>query len=196
MGGKAMLRGASIAHNTCKVPVEPENETGLDEHGETTGCLSCFVQTEAVSWEKLRQDDCDENEHAQAMELLHRYLAANKQELPPITGRDVWQVSRSFPTMTVAPDGWHPRTFSLLGETGRELLARQLMIWEAAGMWPHSNSTIHMSSQRKPAGGRRLIGWYRAAFRLWSAIRGEHWRDWETKHATEGFFGQQTETVC
>ena len=123
------------------------------------------------------------------MELLHRYLAANKQELPPITGRDVWQVSRSFPTMTVAPDGWHPRTFSLLGETGRELLARQLMIWEAAGMWPHSNSTIHMSSQRKPAGGRRLIGWYRAAFRLWSAIRGEHWREWEMKHATESFFG-------
>ena len=135
-----MLRGASIAHNTCKVPVEPENETGLDEHGETTGCLSCFVQTEAAGWEKLWQDDCDETEHAQAMELLHRYLTANKQELPPTTGRDVWQVSRSFPTTTVAPGGWHPRTCSLLGETGRVLLARQFMIWEAAGMWPHSTA--------------------------------------------------------
>ena len=85
-------------------------------------------------------------------------------------------------------DGFHPKGFAGLSTQCKDVLADMLNLFEDTGMWPTQNSSVHMNVQRKPGGGFRLIGWYRALFRLWCAIRSEAWRGWEDRHASETFF--------
>ena len=51
-----------------------------------------------------------------------------------------------------------------------------------------ANSSVHMGVQWQKDGKKRLIGWYRAMFRLRSVARGESWREWEAKHVSDPFF--------
>ena len=88
----------------------------------------------------------------------------------------------------MAPDGWHPRTCLLLSDESLTVLAELMNIFEREGMWATTNSSVHMGVLWKKDGGKRLIGWYRAMFRLWCAARRESWRVWEAKHATDPFF--------
>ena len=131
------------------------------------------------------------------MDYLNKALnSGNVGQLEPITGKGILAASKGFSVATALPDGWHSNTFSLLGDEARNSLARHMNAWERTGQWPTQNSSIHMSSQRKPTGGRRLIGWYRSLFRIWCAIRGHMWKQWEGQHATDTFFGAAKTIVC
>ena len=33
-----------------------------------------------------------------------------------------------------------------------------------------------------------MIGWYRAMFRIWCMVRGEHWMEWEAKRVADPIF--------
>ena len=133
-------------------------------------------------------EGCRPEELAEALAVLEAAIKANPQELSHIDADDVEAASSAYKEYTCAPDGWHPKTFRLLSRPAREALARLLRAIEESGWWPESNSSIHMKVTPKPTGGNRLIGWYRALFRLWCTIRKDYWVQWESTHGSDNCF--------
>ena len=176
-----------MAHRAAKERPEQINQQGTDAAGRTTGCSYWSLVTQTSEWHSLWTDQSSPAEMEEAITLLNDAIASCPSTLPPITGEDVLKASKGFKLATVAPDGWHPRTFGLMGPEGREATAQLLNLFEQTGQWPTMSSSVSMKATRKPCGGSRLIGWYRAMFRLWSYIRSEVWRGWEDAHASQQF---------
>ena len=144
---------------------------------------------ECQTWDEVwHGGNTEAEEHAKALAIIQEALQLDPQPLSLITGPEVGEAARHFKQKTATPDGWHPKTFGLVSSEGQDCLARILNTCECIGSWPEQQSSIHMSIQRKPAGGKRLIGWYRALFRLWCMLRADLWREWENKHGSASFF--------
>ena len=121
--------------------------------------------------------------------MLDKVLELDPQELEPITAQDILEAGKKFKQRTCNPDGWHPRSYQYLSLQAREVLAGMLNYWESKACWATQAKSVHMNSQLMHTGdGRRLIGWYRSLFRLYSLIRSPYWRAWEANHATETYF--------
>ena len=189
MGRESHKKRRGQAHKASKVPLKPENDSAPDDADRPTCCPYNVLLGEVNSWDHVwRGDDTSPEEHAQALTILNEALRLDPQPLSPITGTDVAQSSVAFKRKTVSPCGWHPRTYSLVSKESQDSLGRLLSQCEWNGMWPEEESSIHMSIQRKPAGGKRLIGWYRALFRLWCMCRSDLWKEWEDRHGSATFF--------
>ena len=146
------------------------------------GCPYNVLLAEVDTWAGIwHGDGASPAEHAKAMQILNEALRIDPQPLEPLVGGNIAEAAKCFKKRTATPDGWHPRTFGLLSEESQDRLARVLNICECFGAWPEDESSIHMSIQRKPGGGKRLIGWYRALFRMWCMCRAYLWKEWEEK---------------
>ena len=186
---RAIANGGKAAHRAAKEDVKTENPQGKDAAGQPTGCPYQVLLQEVRGWDEIWNSDADPGEIAQALAMIAKAIEEQGHSMRRITAADVREASKSFKRCTATPDGFHPRTFMLLSEAGQQLVADLLNLFESTGLWAKANSTIHMKVTKKPQGGKRLIGWYRALFRLWCAIRSDEWREWEAKYATETYFG-------
>ena len=161
------------ATTCCKIKSPDHiNPEGKDDAGRTTGCSYWALVTQAKEWHQLWTDQSTAEKLEEALRLLAEALALCPSTLAPITAEDILEGSKAFKQATVAPDGFHPRSIGLLGYEARAALAALLNKCEAAGKWPTEASDVQMKATREQDGGSRLVGWYRAMFRLRVAIRG------------------------
>ena len=175
--------------------MEPRNDAVKDLEGKLTGCPYQVLLQEVQTWSTVWTSDCCQTEQEEAMKMLSQRLAQYPEAMQAITGNDVLEASLQFKKRTVSPDGWHPRSFALLGATGRDCIARLLTLCEKYGQWPGQCSSLMMGVHDKPAGGKRLIGWYRALFRLRCKTRTPQWKQWEDQHGSEQFLLLAKETL-
>ena len=166
----------------------PTNAAAKDAEGKVTGCVYQGLLAEAEDWHKVWTDDCLASELEDAIKLIDAALQSCPEDLSPLTADDVHEASGAFRDRTSSPDGWHPKTFKLLSTAAKHSLAQFLNVLEKTGLWPESNSSLHLKLTPKPQGGNRLIGWYRALFRLWCKARKDLWVEWEDTHGSDRVF--------
>ena len=82
------------------------------------------------------------------------------------------KMSRKFKRKTgVAPDGWHPRHFALLGDEALNTLALLHHLLELTGHLPGQQRFVCVFLLGKPGGGTRPIGLFTSMYRLWAKAR-------------------------
>ena len=78
----------------------------------------------------------------------------------------------------VAPDGWHPRRFSLLSDDGLETLADLYELLKIRGHPPQQQAQVYIFLILKASGGARPIGIFTSYYRLWSKVRQDNAAKW------------------
>jgi len=105
------------------------------------------------------------------------------------------RTSKSFKRKTgVAPDGWHPRHYSLISDEGLAVLSDLYELLEICGHLPNQQQQVFIFLVDKLSGGTRPIGLFTSMYRLWSKCRQGEAAKWAGKH-DRPFFRRGQEKV-
>jgi len=110
------------------------------------------------------------------------------QPLPRISPEEWRQASLLFPAGTAwTYDGFHPRHYALLSETGLEVLSTLVEVSECLGDLPLSARPVTVPLIPKAKGGLRPIGNYSSIRRVWAKARLNVVESWERRNCRAYF---------
>ena len=110
----------------------------------------------------------------------------------PITADDVRDAALTFKADTgCGLDNLAPRALAFLPWDLRQRLATILELAERSGTWPERWGLVNIVLLPKPDGGRRPIGLFQAAVRVWMRIRAPGLRQWEHDQHKDALHGGQ-----
>ena len=89
----------------------------------------------------------------------------------PVSVDSIRAASRCFKSRTAAPDGWHPRSYQFLSDDALRALSSVFSVWERTGGPTGQIGQLAIKMIPKPSGGRRPIGLYHSAYRVYAKAR-------------------------
>ena len=113
-------------------------------------------------------------------EILQPPSGALPSDLPPLPATDLKMAAMTFPPHTgLGADNLAPRALASLPHQQLQTLAHLLNLCEKEGRWRRQWTMVLIVLLPKPDGGRRLIGLFPAAMRIWMRARAPALRKWD-----------------
>ncbi len=142
-----------------------------DEQGLSTD-LRALVRARSEGWAHIWAGEGQEGASEEATFVLGEALP------PALTVDELTAASEGFRMRTSTVDGLHPRHVRHLFVGSLGCLSLLLRAYEAQAAWAPSLAEVIVRLMPKDSGGHRIIGLFRALFRVWAKARAAFLMKW------------------